>query len=76
MTMALTLPVGILQEMETEYLVHPRRQAEDEEHSSDFEPEENGDGAEDEEIDEEEDGDDGKDSVKAQSSTKEEEVRR
>lgn len=65
------LEFGILQEeLGTEYLVQPLGRAEDEEHSSDFEPEENGDGAEDEEIDEEDDADDAEDSVKAQSSTK------
>ena len=71
--MALTLLVGILilqEELGTEYLVQPLGRAKDEEHSSDFEPKEYGDGTENEEIDEEEDVDDGKDSVKAQSTIK------
>lgn len=63
-----TLLMKFLQELGTEYLVKPLGDAEDEEHSSDFEPDENGEGAEDEEIDEDDDGDD--DSAKAQSSSK------
>jgi len=61
---------NLQEELGTEYLVQPLGRAEDEEHSSDFEPQENGDGSEDEEIDEEDVADDGEDSVKVQSSAK------
>jgi len=67
--MVVTLIEILQEELGTEYLVQPLGRAEDEEHSSDFEPQENGDGSEDEEIDEDV-ADDGEDSVKVQSSAK------